>query len=157
MQDKEALNPDSPDAVITDTTLLANDQGQRGPGTGRRVDNVDLHVGDRMRIRRLYLGISQTALAEALGISHQQIQKYERGLNRISAGRLYQLSKLLKIDVAYFFDGMIDHRQSSNEPEQANIADTNGQTYLPELQHQAITAAIVDLARAIRESQSKQH
>ena len=65
---------------------------------------VDVQVGDRVRQRRRLLGMSQAALAEALGISFQQIQKYEHGTNRISASRLYEISRVLDIPVTYFFD-----------------------------------------------------
>jgi transcriptional regulator with XRE-family HTH domain len=67
---------------------------------------VDLYVGARLRIRRKVLGLSQTQLADALGITFQQVQKYERGANRISASKLYEAAKLLQSPVSYFFDGL---------------------------------------------------
>lgn len=67
-------------------------------------DSVDVHVGQRLRVRRSLLGLSQEKLAEAVGLTFQQVQKYERGLNRISAGRLYQFSKILDIPVSYFYE-----------------------------------------------------
>ena len=67
---------------------------------------IDVHVGARLRARRTLLGMSQTALGDAIGISFQQLQKYEKGGNRISASRLYDVSKLLDIDISYFFDEM---------------------------------------------------
>lgn len=67
-------------------------------------DPVDVHVGQRLRVRRSLLGLSQEKLAESIGLTFQQIQKYERGMNRISAGRLYQFSKILDVPVAYFYD-----------------------------------------------------
>lgn len=69
-------------------------------------DKVDVHVGNRLRVRRTLLGISQEKLAGAIGLTFQQVQKYERGLNRISAGRLYQFSKILDIPVAYFYENI---------------------------------------------------
>lgn len=66
---------------------------------------IDLHVGDRIRERRTLLGLTQTDVADAMGLSFQQIQKYERGGNRISAGRLFQLACLLDVDIDYFFEG----------------------------------------------------
>ena len=69
---------------------------------------VDLYVGARLRIRRKVLGLSQTQLAEALGITFQQIQKYERGANRISASKLYEAARLLQSPVSYFFEGLDD-------------------------------------------------
>ncbi|MEE8211237.1 MAG: helix-turn-helix transcriptional regulator [Acidiferrobacterales bacterium] len=67
---------------------------------------IDVHVGARLRARRTLLGMSQTALGDALGITFQQQQKYETGSNRISASRLYDVSKLLGVDIGYFFDEM---------------------------------------------------
>ncbi len=67
---------------------------------------VDKHVGHRLRQRRGLLGISQEKLGEAVGLTFQQIQKYERGSNRIGASRLYQFSCILDVSVSYFFDDM---------------------------------------------------
>ena len=67
---------------------------------------VDIHVGTRLRERRTLLGYSQTQLADTLGITFQQVQKYERGANRVSASRLVDLSSVLDTDIMYFFDDM---------------------------------------------------
>ena len=72
---------------------------------------VDTHVGSRVRERRVALGMSQEKLADALGISFQQIQKYEVGTNRVAAGRLWDIAKALEVDVGYFFEG-IERRAS---------------------------------------------
>ncbi len=65
---------------------------------------VDVHVGQRLRMRRTLLGMSQTKLGQAVGVTFQQIQKYERGANRVGASRLYQFSQVLEVPVSYFFD-----------------------------------------------------
>ena len=67
-------------------------------------DPVDIHVGSRVRLRRTLLGLSQDKLARAIGVSFQQLQKYERGTNRISASRLYALSKVLGVGISWFFE-----------------------------------------------------
>ena len=67
-------------------------------------DPVDEHVGRRLRVRRSLLGLSQEKLAEAIGLTFQQIQKYERGVNRISAGRLYEFSRILEVPITYFYE-----------------------------------------------------
>ena len=72
---------------------------------------VDVHVGERVRITRLAARLSQTALADAVGVSFQQVQKYEKGTNRISASRLFQFAEILGVDVAHFFHG-VDARNS---------------------------------------------
>jgi transcriptional regulator with XRE-family HTH domain len=67
---------------------------------------TDRHVGSRVRMRRLMLDMSQTALGDALGLTFQQVQKYEKGTNRISASRLQQMAHILQVPVLFFFDGL---------------------------------------------------
>ena len=67
---------------------------------------IDIHVGSRVRLRRTLLGMSQEKLGEAIGLTFQQIQKYERGANRISASRLFDLSRVLDVPISFFFDDM---------------------------------------------------
>ena len=74
-------------------------------GKSRR-DPIDSHVGSRVRLRRTLLGMSQEKLGQAVGITFQQIQKYERGLNRIGSSRLYQFAQVLDVPVAYFFENL---------------------------------------------------
>ncbi len=75
--------------------------------SGRGVPNpIDVHVGRRMRLRRTLLGITQEKLGEAIGLTFQQIQKYERGTNRIGASRLFDLARVLDVPVGFFFDDM---------------------------------------------------
>lgn len=74
--------------------------------TKRLAANVDTHVGSRIRLRRIMMGLSQERLADYLGLTFQQVQKYEKGANRVSAGRLYQLAQLLDVTVSFFFDDM---------------------------------------------------
>src|SRR5689334_5684014 len=65
---------------------------------------IDIRVGARLRLRRTMLGLSQEKLGEAIGLTFQQVQKYERGANRIGASRLYELSRVLDVPVSFFFD-----------------------------------------------------
>lgn len=74
---------------------------------------TDKHVGSRVRMRRLMLNMSQTALGDAIGISFQQVQKYERGANRISASRLQQMANVLQVPVPFFFEGLPTHSATS--------------------------------------------
>ena len=69
-------------------------------------DEIDVHVGERLRTRRIELGLSQVAVSRHLGLTFSQIQKYEKGSNRIGAGRLYHLAALLGVQVSYFFTGL---------------------------------------------------
>lgn len=66
---------------------------------------IDKHVGSRVRMRRMMLGMSQEKLGDALGLTFQQVQKYEKGTNRIGASRLQQISQILQVPVSFFFDG----------------------------------------------------
>jgi len=75
---------------------------------GSRSKRIDQHVGERIRLRRTERGLTQEQLASALDVSYQQIQKYETGANRISAGRIYELSRRLGVEVGYFFEGLDD-------------------------------------------------
>lgn len=75
--------------------------------------SVDIHVGQRLRLRRSMLGFSQEQLGNATGITFQQVQKYERGINRMGASRLYEFSKILSTPIAYFFEGYSDSPRSA--------------------------------------------
>lgn len=77
---------------------------------------VDVHVGLRVRLRRKQLGLSQERLADGLGLTFQQVQKYERGANRISASKLFEISRLLEVPVAYFFEGMAGATPPGSDP-----------------------------------------
>ncbi len=76
------------------------DQSVRAPNP------VDVHVGTRVRLRRTLLGMTQTGLGQAIGLTFQQVQKYERGVNRIGSSRLYDLARVLEVPVNFFFDEM---------------------------------------------------
>ena len=84
-------------------------RGVRRGTRGRGGPNpIDVHVGSRVRLRRTLLGMSQEKLGEAIGLTFQQVQKYERGFNRIGASRLFDLSRVLDVPVGFFFDDMTD-------------------------------------------------
>jgi len=71
---------------------------------GKKPNPVDTHVGSRVRLRRMLLGMSQERLGESMGLTFQQVQKYEKGVNRIGASRLFQISKILDVPVQFFFE-----------------------------------------------------
>jgi len=79
-----------------------------GPDLDGSPNPIDIHVGGRIRMLRRSLNLSQGDLAKALGLTFQQIQKYERGGNRVSASKLYAIAKALQTDVPYFFEGLAD-------------------------------------------------
>ena len=71
-----------------------------------RTQDIDHHVGARVRERRIMLGLTQQQLADLIGVTYQQAHKYERGINRVSAGRLYEIAQVLSVPVGYFFEGI---------------------------------------------------
>jgi transcriptional regulator with XRE-family HTH domain len=81
-----------------------NDETDSDDRSSRRANPVDVHVGSRVRLRRMLLGMSQEKLGEHLGLTFQQIQKYEKGINRIGASRLFDLSKVLAVPVQFFYE-----------------------------------------------------
>ena len=86
----------------------------RGRTPSGKPNPIDTHVGARVRLRRTLLGMSQEKLGEAIGLTFQQVQKYERGANRIGASRLFDLSRVLEVPVSYFFDEMPDNAASQS-------------------------------------------
>ena len=85
---------------------MASDDVVERPEREHRPSPIDVHVGARVRLRRTLLGMSQEKLGEALGLTFQQVQKYERGVNRIGASRLFDLSRVLDVPIGFFFDDM---------------------------------------------------
>jgi transcriptional regulator with XRE-family HTH domain len=76
------------------------------PEKESRPSPIDIHVGSRVRLRRTLLGMSQERLGDALGLTFQQVQKYERGVNRVGASRLFDISRVLDVPISFFFDDM---------------------------------------------------
>ena len=90
--------------AAADGTAEAGGDGAARPSP--RANDADRHVGGRIRERRIMLGLSQQQLAQMIGVTYQQAHKYERGLNRISAGRLYEIAQVLSVPISWFFEGM---------------------------------------------------
>lgn len=80
------------------------DEGESLDRGTRRPNPIDIHVGNRVRLQRMLMGISQEKLGERLGLTFQQVQKYEKGINRIGASRLFELSRVLGVPVQFFYD-----------------------------------------------------
>src|SRR5262245_33362640 len=123
-------------------------------------NRVDVHVGSRVRLRRMKLGISQEKLANALGLSFQQVQKYEKGANRIGASRLEQISRFLQVPAAYFFEGTSDTSGvAASEEDTRFLALVNAFASSPEglrlvqsftqIEEADVRGRIVDLVQAI--------
>ena len=113
-----------------------------------RAQDVDRHIGDRMRQRRFMLGLTQQQLAELIGVTYQQAHKYEKGINRIAGGRLYTIAQALGVEVGYFYEGM--------EAQPGRFEPTAQQRLVLELSRNFVAIsdrrrqeAICDLARAL--------
>ena len=127
----------------------------------RTPNPVDLHVGARIRLRRRMQGVSQEKLADALGLTFQQVQKYERGANRVSASKLYEIAAALKAPVAYFFDGLADPTADSDTGLAAASDEQTVHAFLmtaeglelaklfPALQRGRVRRRFLDLMRAL--------
>lgn len=89
----------------------------------RKPNDVDAHVGARLRQRRMLLGISQEQLAEMLGLTFQQVQKYERGTNRVSASRLFQLARSLDTPITWFFEDIESDKAAAKAASETDEGD----------------------------------
>jgi transcriptional regulator with XRE-family HTH domain len=86
----------------------------------KQANPIDAQVGNRVRIRRMLIGMSQEKLGDLLGLTFQQVQKYEKGVNRIGAGRLYEISRILGVPIDFFYEGV------ASVPEPAGFAESRG-------------------------------
>ena len=131
----------------------------------RSPNPVDLHVGSRIRMRRKILGVSQERLADSLGLTFQQVQKYERGSNRVSASKLYEIAGALQAQVSYFFEGLADPAVAEGEaepteqfvheflmtPEGLELANL-----FPKITRARVRRRILDLVRSMAEEEAEE-
>lgn len=96
---------------------------QQGPSANKRRDPLDVYVGKRLRRRRVFVGMSQTQLGEAAGISFQQVQKYESGVNRAVPRRLFEFGRTLGVPLSYFFEGYAERRNRQAEQQDKDPVD----------------------------------
>ncbi len=101
------------------------------PGNPRKPNPIDVHVGGRVRLRRMLLGMSQEKLGECLGLTFQQVQKYEKGANRIGASRLFELARILGVNIQYFFEELSGQADGAN-PGAPGFAENTGDDYIIE-------------------------
>ena len=137
--------------------------GERDDAEAGVAHPVDRHVGLRIRMRRKELGVSQERLAEALGLTFQQVQKYERAANRVSASKLFEIARALNTSVAYFYEGL-SQADELGPPATSNL---DGQAFLltpegaelaalfPKLGRARVRRKVVELVRALAEAESE--
>ena len=140
------------DTELEGAPLAVSSDAVRGDGP----HPVDRHVGLRIRMRRKEMGVSQERLAEALGITFQQVQKYERGANRVSASKLWEIAGALRTPVAYFYDGLGDQEAAAAQRDAAQdfMLSSEGielMAAFPRIQEPAIRRKIVELVRVVAE------
>ena len=117
------------------------------PKRGRSTGAIDDYVGGRIRERRIMLGLTQQQLAEMIGVTYQQAHKYERGINRVSAGRLYEIAQVLSVPVGYFFDGLDGEVARSVSPRERMCLElARNFAQIPNERHQE---ALSQLARVL--------
>ena len=123
---------------------------------------VDIHVGLRIRLRRKELGVSQERLADSIGLTFQQVQKYERATNRVSASKLWEMARALKTSIAYFFDGLgepanapaLTTSEPSSAPLQAFLLTPEGlelAAAFPKIKRARVRRRILELVRTLTE------
>lgn len=114
-----------------------------------RAKEVDRFVGGRIRERRIMMGLTQQEMAELIGVTYQQAHKYERGINRVSAGRLFDIAQALGVPVSHFFDGLEDGAQLESTPRQRMCLElARNFSHISNQRHQE---ALSFLARALTE------
>jgi len=117
------------------------------PRRGRSTAAIDDHVGSRIRERRIMLGLTQQQLAEMIGVTYQQAHKYERGINRVSAGRLYQIASVLNVPIVYFYDGLGAEAPRPAAPHQRMLLEIARN--FGDIQNEKHQEAVSQLARAL--------
>jgi len=133
----------------------------------RTPNPIDVHVGLQVRLRRKELKISQEKLAETLGLTFQQVQKYERGANRISASKLYEIATSLRVSIAWFFEGLSDPQVGRNRNASEAAAPPHAHNFLmtpegidlanafPRIEDRQVRRRLVDLIRALVEDEAE--
>ncbi|MBO0738824.1 MAG: helix-turn-helix transcriptional regulator [Alphaproteobacteria bacterium] len=112
-----------------------------------RTQEIDRHVGARVRERRIMLGLTQQQLADLIGVTYQQAHKYERGINRVSAGRLFEIAQVLSVPVSYFFDGLEQENERVISPRERMCLElARNFAQIPNERHQE---ALSQLARVL--------
>lgn len=128
--------------------------------------DIDAHVGKRLRLRRTMMGLSQEALARAVGITFQQVQKYEKGTNAMNANRLYEFAKFMQVPISYFFEGLEQAGSAAGFSEESATFDHSGAKTVSDreslemmkafkrIKEQTVRKRLADLVRAVAEQRT---
>lgn len=136
----------------------------------RSPNPIDIHVGRRVRQRRKTLGVTQERLAEDLGLTFQQVQKYERGANRVSASKLYEIARSLRASIGYFFEGLADPATAHDAPGMAEPSTEQFVTeflmtpeglelaeLFPKIRKARVRRRVLDLVRSMVEDEAAEN
>ncbi|MFW0776529.1 MAG: helix-turn-helix domain-containing protein [Rickettsiales bacterium] len=143
---------------------------QKNTNTPSKQD-VDAHTGKRLRLRRTMMGLSQEAVAKAVGITFQQVQKYEKGTNAMNANRLYEFARFMNVPVAYFFEGLESFSSSGAQEYSSGFAEAEAETFehknrvsdrealemmkaFKRIKEQVIRKRLSDLVRAVADNRT---
>lgn len=145
--------------------IVSQTEGESDEKGSRRPNPVDIHVGGRVRFRRMLLGMSQEKLGERLGLTFQQVQKYEKGVNRIGASRLFDLSQVLQVPIQFFYEEAPGTLDQSGARHGAGFAERGSESFIVEflntrdglelnrafvrIQDPKVRRSIVDLVRSL--------
>lgn len=142
---REAMFPETKSLNVGVNVM---DGGMIKTEPANRASAIDRHVGARIRERRIMLGLSQQQMADMIGVTYQQAHKYERGINRISAGRLYEITRVLNVPITYFFEGLdeADDEDTMNPRQRMCLELARNFANISNQKHQE---ALSQLARAL--------
>jgi transcriptional regulator with XRE-family HTH domain len=121
-----------------------------------RAQDIDRHIGARLRQRRMLLGMTQQQMAELIGVTYQQAHKYEKGINRVAGGRLYTIAQALGVEVSYFYEGLGTNADACKPTSQQRLLFEMGRNFtsIPDRRQQE---ALCSLARALANSYPHPH
>lgn len=124
----------------------------------KKANPIDAQVGNRVRIRRMLIGMSQEKLGDLLGLTFQQVQKYEKGVNRIGAGRLFEIARILGVPIDFFYDGIAEPAKSSEEtpPVMAFVSSGEGlqlSLAFMKIKDPKVRKRVLDLVKSLSEEE----
>jgi transcriptional regulator with XRE-family HTH domain len=124
----------------------------------KKANPIDAQVGNRVRIRRMLIGMSQEKLGDLLGLTFQQVQKYEKGVNRIGAGRLFEIARILGVPIDFFYDGIGEPAKSSEDtpPVMAFVSSGEGlqlSLAFMKIKDPKVRKRVLDLVKSLSEEE----
>jgi transcriptional regulator with XRE-family HTH domain len=125
----------------------------------KKTNPIDAQVGNRVRIRRMLIGMSQEKLGDLLGLTFQQVQKYEKGINRIGAGRLFEISRILDVPVNFFYDGVgasSDGQAETSAPVMEFVSSSEGMQLslaFMKIRDPKVRKRVLDLVKSLGEEE----